>query len=312
MIIRRVFIILCLILAVGCTSLSEVQRPAGGSVPVVAVHAPRGDYMRLKERLSREFGGMVPRQWGEAVDGVLTKLDTRENVMALTLDACGSQNGMGYDAGLMTFLEQEQVSATLFVNTRWILANPDAFRQLSGNPLFEIANHGLLHRPCSVTGRSAYGIHGTASVAELVDEIELGGRMIADLTGKRPAFYRPGTAYCDEIGVQVANSLGYTVAGYGVLGDAGATYSGERVRDALLAAPKGSIVILHMNHPESQTRQGVMDAIPELKKRGVRFVTLSEGVLPARGRPVMRSPFRPLFFPVVSRSGVSLTGGPAT
>jgi peptidoglycan/xylan/chitin deacetylase (PgdA/CDA1 family) len=274
----RVSIGLSLILVIGCTSLSEVRRPAAGTMPISAADAVREDCAQLKSKMLRDFGDQAPRQWGEAVDGVLTRLATDENVMALTFDACGSPLGSGYDAGLIRFLEQEHVAATLFINARWILANPDAFRALGNTPLFEIANHGLLHKPCSVTGRSAYGIQGTASVADLVDEIEINGRMITALTGRRPAFYRPGTAYCDEIGVQIAMSLGYTVAGFSVLGDAGATYTREQVKDALLAAPPGAIVILHMNHPEGQTRQGVMDAIPELKKRGVRFVTLSQGV----------------------------------
>jgi peptidoglycan/xylan/chitin deacetylase (PgdA/CDA1 family) len=43
-----------------------------------------------------------------------------------------------------------------------------------------------------------------------------------------------------------------------------------------LKAPPSSIILLHMNHPESETAEGVIEAIPELKKRGVRFVKLSE------------------------------------
>jgi peptidoglycan/xylan/chitin deacetylase (PgdA/CDA1 family) len=39
------------------------------------------------------------------------------------------------------------VPATLFVNARWIEANPRQFRQLAADPLFEIANHGTEHRP---------------------------------------------------------------------------------------------------------------------------------------------------------------------
>ncbi|HQI81894.1 MAG TPA: polysaccharide deacetylase family protein [Deltaproteobacteria bacterium] len=270
------------LLLAGCTVLGGIQRSGAQAVPGASDDALEGGYARMRARLSGEFQDRVPCQWGQAVDGVLTRLDTDHNVMALTFDACGGPLSSGYDAELIRFLEEEQVAATLFMNARWMLANPDAFRALAAEPLFEIANHGLLHRPCSVTGRWAYGIQGPSTVADLVDEIELSGRMITALTGSRPVFYRPGTAYCDDIGVQVARSLGYVVAGFSVLGDAGATYTREQVRDALLAAPPGAIVILHMNHPEGQTRHGVMEAVPLLKKRGVRFVTLSEGVDLAR------------------------------
>jgi peptidoglycan/xylan/chitin deacetylase (PgdA/CDA1 family) len=127
-----------------------------------------------------------------------------------------------------------------------------------------------------VNGRSVYGIAGTRDVGELVDEIELNARYIADLTGKRPRFYRSGTAYYDEIAVKIAGDLEQQVAGYSVLGDAGATWSATQVTKALLGVRPGDIVILHMNHPEAGTGRGVMAAVPELKKRGFRFVRLSE------------------------------------
>ncbi|TWJ26432.1 polysaccharide deacetylase family protein [Geobacter argillaceus] len=234
------------------------------------------DYTALKQRLVERFGSVPPKQWGENVSGVKSRIRTGDKVIALTFDACGSAKGMGYDSRLMEFLEREQVPATLFVNARWIGPNRATFDRLAANPLFEIANHGLRHKPASMTGRSVYGISGTNSVAELVDEIELNARNLAELTGKRPRFYRAGTAYYDEVAVQVAEALGEQVAGFSVLGDAGATFSRQQVKQAMLRAGPGSIVILHMNHPAGGTAAGVMDAVPELKKRGFRFVRLSE------------------------------------
>jgi peptidoglycan/xylan/chitin deacetylase (PgdA/CDA1 family) len=249
--------------------LCFVSSAAGGT-------AADHDYTALKQRLVSSYGNLAPTQWGENVSGVKSRIRTRDKVIALTFDACGSAKGMGYDSRLIAFLEQEQVPATLFINARWIGPNRAVFDSLAANPLFEIANHGFRHRPASVTGRSVYGIAGTSGVAELVDEIELNARNLAELTGKRPRFYRSGTAYYDEVAVQVAEALGQQVAGFSVLGDAGATWSGEKVRQALLAAGPGAVVILHMNHPAGGTASGVMAAVPELKKRGFRFVRLSE------------------------------------
>lgn len=239
----------------------------------------RGDYASLRSRLVSRYGEAKPHDWGENVPGVKTRLKTREQIVALTFDACGGAKGKGFDAKLIDFLEQEHVPATLFINDRWIEANPDIFKRLASNPLFEIANHGDQHRPASVTGRKAYGIQGTRSVGALVDEIELNARRIAAITGRRPAFYRSGTAYYDEIAVAIAGELGQQVAGFSVLGDAGATFSAEQVKNALLRAPGGAIIICHMNHPESGTAAGVMAAVPELKKRGVTFVHLSDRLL---------------------------------
>jgi len=67
---------------------------------------------------------------------------------------------LGYDAKLIKFLEKEKIPAALFISGRLIDTNPIIFRELAKNSLFEIENHGLNYRPCSVTGRSIYGIEG--------------------------------------------------------------------------------------------------------------------------------------------------------
>lgn len=229
-----------------------------------------------KQMASSLAGNRHPVQWGESVTGVKTRLDTAEPVIALTLDACGSSGGKGVDTRLMNFLAKEQIPATLFVNTRWINANPDFFKKLAANPLFEIANHGTWHKPASINGRSAYNIPGTKSPAELAAEIELNAGLIESVTGRRPVLYRSGTAYYDEVAVEIANALKHQVAGYSLLGDAGATFTAAQVTKALLRAKPGDIALLHMNHPEAGTGEGIIAAVPELKRRGFRFVRMSD------------------------------------
>jgi len=230
----------------------------------------------MKHEISARFSGRKPTQWGERVPGVRTRLATGERVIALTLDACGSAGGKGVDARLMDFLERERIPATLFINARWIDANPELFRRLAANPLFEIANHGLRHKPASVSGRSIYGIEGTRDAGELVEEIELNARKIEAITGKRPTLYRSGTAYYDEVAVEIARALRHEVAGFSVLGDAGATFTAAQVKAALLGAAPGDVIICHMNHPESGTGAGIIAAVPELKRRGFSFVRMSD------------------------------------
>lgn len=234
------------------------------------------EYEIFRKNIAVEFENQTPKQWGENVKGVKTKLFTNEKVIALTMDACGSHLGMGYDEKLINFLEQENIPATLFINARWINKNLSTLKKLSLNPLFEIANHGLEHKPASVNGKSIYGLNGTNSVEGLVDEIELNARKIESITHKRPKYFRSGTAYYDEVAVSVANKLNHQVVGFSILGDAGATYSTKKVKEAFLKAKKGEIVIIHMNHPESQTAIGTIEAIKELKKEGFRFVRLSD------------------------------------
>lgn len=252
------------------------------TVILLAGHVDRSDgaqsdeYELLRQGIVADYAALAPQEWGPVVTGVKTALATEAKVIALTFDACGGGKGNGADRELLAFLEQERIPAALFINGRWIDANRELFATLARNPLFTIANHGSRHRPASVNGRAAYGITGTRTVAELVDEIELNNRKIMELTGQRPSYYRSGTAFYDEVAVAVAGQLGQQVVGYTVLGDAGAIFSAEQVAAALLTARPGAIAILHMNHPGSGTAKGVMAAVPELRRRGFRFVHLDE------------------------------------
>ena len=234
------------------------------------------EYESFRKNIAKAFENQTPKEWGENVTGVKTKLDTNEKVVVLTMDACGSPLGMGYDEKLINFLKQEKVPATLFINARWIDKNLNTFKTLASNPLFEIANHGLEHKPASVNGKSIYGLDGSKNIEEFVDEIELNARKIESITHKRPKYFRSGTAYYDEVAVKVSNTLHHEVVGFSILGDAGATYTKEKVENAFLSAKKGEIVIIHMNHPQLQTADGTIKAIKELKQKGFRFVRLSD------------------------------------
>lgn len=216
----------------------------------------------------------APTQWGENVTGVKRRLATEEKVIALTFDACGGPNGNMYDEELISYLIKEQVPATLFINKRWIDENKEIFLELATNDLFQIENHGTDHRPLSVNGKTAWGIKGTESPEEVMKEIRENKKWIKELTGRTPTLFRSGTAYYDEVAVQIAQDLGVQVVNYDILGDAGATFSSEQVKNALLGSEAGSIALLHMNRPESGTREGVKEAVPLLREKGFRFVKI--------------------------------------
>lgn len=216
-------------------------------------------------------------QWGENVTGVVTRFHTNKKEIALTFDACGgSVKSSQYDVELIEFLRVNHIPATLFINARWIDSNPELFIQLAHNPLFEIANHGTAHKPLSVEGKSIYGIQGTASESEVIAEIEGNNYKIEKLTGKRPSFFRSGTAYYDEKAVTIARERGMEIGGFSILGDAGATFSAPKVTQQLLIARSGDIIIFHMNHPEGGTREGLIEGVKTLLKEGFSFVRLSD------------------------------------
>lgn len=230
---------------------------------------------QYKAELVRKYERQVPTQWGERTTGVLTRMATDDKVIALTFDACGGPGGSGYDKDLIDYLIKENIPATLFINARWIDANFDTFMALAKNRLFEIENHGYLHRPLSSDGKWAWGIPGTKNVGDVVDEVLVNTDKIQKLTGRRPIFFRSGTAFYDEIAVKVVNDIGLDPVNFNVLGDAGATFSVRQIKAALFSAKNGSIAIFHMNHPEKWTAEGIKAAIPELKRRGFRFVKVA-------------------------------------
>ncbi|MBC3840461.1 polysaccharide deacetylase family protein [Streptacidiphilus sp. 4-A2] len=257
-------------------------RPPGGAAPVASarVAAVRrtaaGPTLPSRARTVARYAGVEPHAWGMSVPGVTTGLPGGRELLALTFDACGGPGGSGYDAGLIGFLRATRVPATLFLNARWIAANPARFGQLAADPLFEIANHGTAHRPLSVTGRAAYGITGTRDAGEVYDEVEGTATGLTRLLGHRPRFFRSGTAHYDDVATRIVADLGHRVAGFTVNGDAGATLTAAQVRAQVESAPPGAIVIAHMNHPGHGTADGIAAAVPPLLASGRRFVRLSD------------------------------------
>jgi peptidoglycan/xylan/chitin deacetylase (PgdA/CDA1 family) len=215
--------------------------------------------------------GLAPSRWGMALPGIVTRFAPAGRQLALTFDACDHAS----DEPLLDTLQRYDVPALLFVCSKWIDANPGRTEQLAANPLFDIGNHGTRHVPLSVTGRSAYGIAGTKSADEAVDEVWTNQNRIAALTGTAPSWYRTGTAQYDDVGVQIVHELGLTPVGFTVNADNGATSPAAKVGAAITSAAPGSIVLAHMNHPTSGTGAGVGAAIPAMLASGWEFVRLA-------------------------------------
>jgi peptidoglycan/xylan/chitin deacetylase (PgdA/CDA1 family) len=213
----------------------------------------------------------TPTQWGMSLPGVPTTFAAGGKQVALTFDACRGAS----DETLLNTLERNGVPAVLFLAANWVDANPGRAAQLAANPLFDIGNHGTRHVPLSVTGRTAYGIGGTRSADDVVTEVWTSQTKITQVTGTAPTWFRPGTAHYDDVAVDIVRELGLRPLGFSVNADNGATAPAVSVRSRIAGAAPGSIVLAHMNHPESGTAAGVGDAIAGLRAAGWEFVPLS-------------------------------------
>jgi peptidoglycan/xylan/chitin deacetylase (PgdA/CDA1 family) len=261
--------------------------PTSATPSVLASPTPRGPALAppswavagvpSRASIVAEYADRAPKQWGLDVTGVVARLAQPAGV-ALTFDACGGRGGgSGFDERLITLLRDHKVPATLFLNQRWISANPSIAAELAADPLFEIESHGVRHLPLSVSGRSAYGIAGTRNVGQAYDEVVAANAWFQATLGRLPWFFRPGTAYADEVAVAMSRQVGQVVAGFSVNGDAGATFSPGQVAATVATVRAGDIVISHMNRPTHGTAAGYATALPRLLDRGVKFVRLREG-----------------------------------
>ncbi|MEA5454345.1 polysaccharide deacetylase family protein [Sinomonas sp. JGH33] len=265
---------------VGEAALEAPSTPTPTQSP--ALHLPHELDAGERKAIEARFAGRVPHEWGLAVSGVVTR--TVSGATVLTFDACGGPGGgSGFDAKLVETLRTLRIPATLFLNSRWIEANPSLAAELAADRLFELGNHGTAHIPLSVSGRAAYGIRGTASLSAALDELLGNTARIAAVAGAPVPWFRPGTAYYDDVAAQATTAVGLVPVNFSVNADAGATLPAAKVAAALASVKAGDIVIGHMNRPGSGTAAGYAAALPRLVERGIRFTTLSQSGLAVPG-----------------------------
>lgn len=263
---------------------APVPSPSTASTPVVkdpphnAVAPETRPARPSKSQVVAEFSARKPVEWGLDVKGVVSKTASPHAV--LTFDACGGPQGSECDQRLLQTLRKLNIPATLFVNGRWISANPGLAAELAADPLFELGNHGFRHQPLSVNGRAAYGIPGTANAGEVYDEIMANQDAMERLSGKSPRFFRSGTAYYDDVAAAITNAVGLVPVSFTVNGDGGATFPAATVAAEVgkIAAGRGAgqIVISHFNRPAGGTAEGFARALPGLLDRGVTFARLGD------------------------------------
>ena len=267
--------------------------PSGAGLPLAAARAPLeppplADVRRVRPRdVAARYSGIRPVSWGSALPGILGRAPVRtvlvrgrrHPVACLTFDACGNpaagSASNGFDDELVDFLRERRVPATLFISKRWATARPRLAAALAEDPLFEIGNHGTLHRPVSVDGRAAYGVAGTASAAEAVREVWENTLHLERLVGRRPTLFRSGTAHYDDVGVAIVRALGQRPVGFGTNADFGATASAATVADGLRRMESGGIALAHVNRPHGATAEGVRAAVPRMREAGFVFRKVS-------------------------------------
>ncbi|HPS85289.1 MAG TPA: polysaccharide deacetylase family protein [Spirochaetota bacterium] len=235
------------------------------------------NYKQQREAIVNRYSKSKPKIFSQWTPGVKFRIDTSEKIAVITLDACGGKKGSGYDRELIDFLRENKIPASLFMTGLWIDANPALVKELAADPLFDIENHGMAHKPASVNGSKIYGRRGTKNPGELVDEVELNAIKIEKITGTRPIFYRPGTAYFDDVAVKIVYDLNQIPMNFSIVSGDAAGFRPEKItRRIVTGIENGSVIIGHMNRPGKNLYPAMKKSILQLKEKGYRFVKLRE------------------------------------
>ncbi|MGA5122131.1 polysaccharide deacetylase family protein [Streptomyces pseudogriseolus] len=184
---------------------------------------------------------------------------------------------------LIGTLRALKVPATVFMTGRWAEEYPDQARALGRDPLFEVANHSYSHY--AFTG-DCYGLP-TVPEERMRADVERAYRVFraVGVPDPMPYFRFPGGCY-DRRALRALTPAGVTAVQWDVVGgDAFATDADAVARQVLDGVRPGSVVVLHCTRSAAPTtEEAVRTVVPELRRRGYRFVKVSELIGAANGR----------------------------
>ncbi len=235
----------------------------------------------------------------DALRGSIRRVDVPkgEKVIALTFDLCEQRGEIaGYDGRIFDYLRQQGVKATFFAGGKWIVSHRERTEQLMTDPMFEIGNHTETHANLRLLQPAAIQQQVLAP-QKAYDDAR------ADLATKQCVASSPeginavpqqfkvfrfpyGT--CNEASLKAVNDAGMLAIQWDVAtGDPDPHESAERIAAAMVNEAKpGSIIVNHANGRGWHTAEALLIAIPKLKAKGYKFVTVSE--LMTMGKPVIK------------------------
>lgn len=216
------------------------------------------------------------RDYYESRGEVVWEVPTNEKVIALTFDDGPHEKDT---ALILDLLKQYNAKATFFVVGNKVERFPELVRREIAEG-HELANHTYSH---AYFGRNL-------SVNKFAKDLERAEDVIYAAGGKHCHLFRPpGGFYSDKL-VETAKGNGYTVVMWSWHQDTKdwATPGVQKIVDRVLRNPRNGDIVLFHDYVEgkSQTVQAMEMILPELQKRGFRFVTVSELLTYSKLKPV--------------------------
>lgn len=171
------------------------------------------------------------------------------------------------------YLARQGIPATFFLIGSRVAKRPDVVRELAGLG-FELGNHSMTHPDLR-----------KLPMEKMKSEVDECSRLIGDITGKRPRFFRPpygsfNSQVVDEAWRQGMTTVLWTVDALDWT-EPGADVTVQRV---MAQVRPGSVVLLHSNH--IQTAEALPEIVSQLRAKGYRFVSLEEWFSSVLGREI--------------------------
>ncbi len=208
-------------------------------------------------------------------------------VMALTFDLCERAPHLaGYQKDIVNYLRSQNVKATFFAGGKWMRTHPEKAMQLMADPLFEMGNHAWTHGNLALMDESEVHdqMNWTQAQYELLYE-ELQERAKKRGVGREMDKVQPSLRLMrlpygrnNEHTADILASMGLPIIQWSVEGEQDEL---KRTIDQLVEwnlkkVKPGAIILMHANAVPKSTHKLVPQLIPELRKRGYEFVTVSE------------------------------------
>jgi polysaccharide deacetylase family sporulation protein PdaB len=206
------------------------------------------------------------RFYYEKQGDIVWEVPMDEKIIALTFDDGPDPEDTPI---ILDLLKKYEVKSTFFVVGKKVEMYPDLARReaLEGH---ELANHTYNH----------LYFNNQMSEGKIHNEIIKAEQTILKKTGQKPTLFRPPGGIYSERVIQVARKSGYQIIMWSWHQDSrdwDRPGVSKIVNSVLQKTRNGDIVLLHdYVEGNTQTIAALKQILPQLKKRGYSFVTVSE------------------------------------
>ena len=213
------------------------------------------------DRTENGYGNKDKKNW-QKVSADCRKVETmaEKKLVALTFDDGPS---VGTTDKVLDVLKENDIVASFFLIGQKITEESAYLVKRAYDMGCTMENHSKTHP--GMTGLSD---------EEILEEISYTTNKIEEITGEKPAFFRPPYIDCDQRLFDLVD-LGF-ICGYGCEDWLPEVSAVERVQRILAQAKPGFIILMHDMQGNVQTVEAIKTIIPELKKQGYEFVTIRD------------------------------------